>query len=282
MRIVSFGEVLWDVYPEERFIGGAPFNFSAHIARQGAEAFLLSAVGDDELGKETLREIGRLGVRADFVSVLGDKPTGSCLVTLDENSVPAYNLLDDVAYDRINCDKATGDFDVLYFGTLSLRNEHNRKSLQSLICKHSFKEVFVDVNIRPPYYCDDTVKFCVERATMIKISDEELPVVAKSIDIGYDDYKAFARSLSAKYNNIKFVIITLGEKGAYLLDCGENAEHTVPAKKVKVVSTVGAGDSFSATFLNNLLEGKDVTTCLERATETAALVVASPFAIPEY
>ena len=281
LKILSFGEVLWDVYPKEKFIGGAPFNFSAHIARLGVEAFLLSAVGDDVLGKEPLREVERLGVRSDFVSVLSEKPTGSCLVTLDENSVPSYNLLDDVAYDRINCDKITDDFDVLYFGTLALRGEYNRKSLQNLISKRSFKEVFVDVNIRPPFYCDDTVRLCAQNATIIKISDEELPAVAGSLNIAYDDYKAFAKSLSAKYGNLKCIIITLGEKGAYAFDCENNGEYSVPAKRVEVVSTVGAGDSFSASFLHRFLEGEGIPDCLEHATEIAALVVASHAAISQ-
>ena len=121
MRIVSFGELLWDVYPDAAHIGGAPFNFAAHSARLGARSYLLSALGKDEWGTRARAELDRLGVFADYVTAHGDKETGRCLVSLDERSVPSYTLLRDVAYDYIPTDDLPDDFDVLYFGTLALR-----------------------------------------------------------------------------------------------------------------------------------------------------------------
>ena len=133
MKVLSFGEVLWDVYPQEKFIGGAPFNFAAHLAMHGEEVFMLSAVGADDLGNETIEEINRLGVSTKYISRVGGKPTGRCDVELDENAVPSYALLQDVAYDYIDCDAIGDGFDVLYFGTLSLRSRYNLDSLCKLL-----------------------------------------------------------------------------------------------------------------------------------------------------
>ena len=115
MRLLSFGEVLWDVYPDKRFIGGAPMNFAAHFVKHGGDASMISALGNDELGDAALECLHALGLDTSFVSYPNGKETGKCLVTLDERQIPSYNLLTDVAYDYISCDCVSGDFDALYF-----------------------------------------------------------------------------------------------------------------------------------------------------------------------
>ncbi len=280
MKILSFGEVLWDVFPTGQFIGGAPLNFAAHLAKMGQDAYILTSVGNDDLGTKTIQNIKDFGVNPDYISVLNALETGKCLVTLDGNKVPKYNLLNNVAYDNIFGENISDDFDVLYFGTLALRNDFNRTSLNNLLNKHNFKDVFVDVNIRPPFFSKETVEFAVKNATILKISDEELPVISEILDI---DFKTdFVKHLCEKYRNLKLVIITLGGKGSYCFESENNREYRAEPVKVSVNSTVGAGDSFSAAFLHRYLSGQDIQNCLEFASKISAFVVSKTEAIPDY
>ena len=282
MKVFSFGEVLWDVYPNKNCIGGAPLNFAAHLARHGEDVYMISAVGNDNLAKDTLDTIRTYGVNTDFISISGDKSTGRCLVTLDENSVPSYNLLSDVAYDYIDTKNVTAEADILYFGTLSLRGDYNLNSLNALLQRGNFDNVFVDINIRTPFFSEKTVLYCLKNATIIKISDEELNTVASIAEISKTDYKIFAKSLSEKFKNLKCIIITLGAEGSYAYDISGNNECVCPAVKTQVLSTVGAGDSFSASFLHKLSRGENLQSCLAYASKIAAFVVSKYEAIPDY
>ena len=206
MNILSFGEILWDVYPDTKCLGGAPLNFAAHLKKHGENVFMMSAVGNDDLGNEAKKHIDALGISAKYITELKDKTTGRCMVTLDENKVPLYNLLQDVAYDYISWDKITDSFDVLYFGTLALRSENNFHQINKLIKEGEFKHVFVDINIRPPFYSEESVTFSIEKATVLKISIEELPVVSEILGLGMStDYKEFATRLSDLYSNLKYI-----------------------------------------------------------------------------
>lgn len=283
MKLLSFGEMLWDVYPEEKYIGGAPLNFAAHSAKHGEDVAMLSAVGNDELGRETIEQVKKWGISTAYISVIDHKETGRCMVELDSNFVPTYHLLEDVAYDTIPCENLPDAFDVLYFGTLALRSESNFSSLKKLIETNHFREIFVDVNIREPFYSKEVVAFAAENATMIKISEEELSCVARLLDLQEDfTYQGFAQKLAEVYPNLTCIIITLGEKGAYALRCKEKAEYFCESKPVEVVSTVGAGDSFSAAFLHQYMQGKEMNFCLQYASNVAGFVVSKPGAVPDY
>ena len=158
MNVLAFGEVLWDVYETEAHLGGAPMNFAAHCKKCGADAWIVTAVGKDDLGKRTVSEIEKSGIHTDYITV-SEQETGKCMVSLDENMVPSYDLLDGVAYDYIQKPNINQHkFDVLYFGTLALRNENNRNTLTQLIDETAFADIFVDVNIRPPFYSKETIR----------------------------------------------------------------------------------------------------------------------------
>ena len=204
-------------------------------------------------------------------------------MTLDENAVPSYDLKMDVAYDHIASDKVNEAFDVLYFGTLALRSKYNLDSLADLLKKQKFKDVFVDINIRAPFYSYQTVTFCLENATILKISSEELPIVMDLLSISNSvGYKEFARIVKGKYENLKMLVITLGSEGAYCYDCNNDKEYSCEAQKVKVASTVGAGDSFSAAFLYQYFQKNDIQVCLESASKIAGYVVSQYDAVPNY
>lgn len=280
MKVLAFGEVLWDIFPEDECIGGAPLNFAAHLSKMGEEAYVLTSVGNDALGTKSLQFIGDFGVKTDYISVLDCLETGKCLVTLDSNKVPKYNLLQNVAYDEIPVENIPDNFDVLYFGTLALRNGFNRDSLNKLLENNSFKEIFVDVNIRPPFYSKETIEFAVSNATILKISDEESPKIADALGLRLDN--DFARRLCERYENLKLVIITLGSRGSYCYERANNREYRAGCIETIVASTVGAGDSFSAAFLHKYLCGAGIKSCLNFAAKISGFVVSKTEAIPNY
>lgn len=282
MKVLAFGEVLWDIYPDKAYIGGAPFNFAAHLAKHGEEVYLLSAVGEDDLASNTCSAIRSFGFSDKYVSAVALKKTGQCLVTLDERFVPSYDLLDDVAYDYINCENVREEFDMLYFGTLALRSRYNLSALKTLISEKNFKDIFVDVNIRAPHYTKENVLFALSNATILKISDEELTVVADLSGIKASDFKAFARSLSAEFSNLRCIIITLGSKGAYAFLPENQTEAQCDGVAVEVESTVGAGDSFSAAFVHKFNKGESLEACLKYASRVAGFVVSNTDAVPDY
>ncbi len=279
MKILSFGEIIWDVFPNKKCIGGAPFNFSAHAVKQGAQVFLASAVGRDELGNEAVQKAKEFGVNVDLVATIG-MPTGVCNVTLDENGVPSYDLLQNVAYDYISTDAICGNFDALYFGTLALRGDYNKNQIRKILEKYKACNVFCDVNIRPPYYDEESVKICFENATIIKISDEEKPTVEKILFAGKSEgIERFQERLAQSYPNLKIVIITAGSKGSYVFNTDTKERAFCPATPTSVVSTVGAGDSYSATFLVEYLSGNSMENCMKKASDVSASVVAKEGAI---
>ena len=283
MKILSFGEILFDVFGDSAKLGGAPLNFCAHAVRAGATGAVLSAVGDDELGKIALQQVASYGIETGHIAVLGNKPTGRSLVTLNDAGVPRYDLLEDVAYDHIPVPKLEGKgYDVLYFGTLALRSPDNRKTLGQLLQKKIAGDVFVDVNIRPPFYSEESILFALGHATMLKISDEELPVVsAVVLGAGAHTVDSVVSVIRERFANIKLLILTCGENGSAAYDLQTGDICRCDAVKTKVVSTVGAGDSFCAAFLVNYLRGDGVADALQKASRVSAWVVSQEGAIPE-
>jgi len=283
MKILSFGEIIWDVYADKSCIGGAPFNFAAHAALLGAQSYLISAVGDDKLGQDALIAVNSFGIKSDYIQVIPEKPTGTCLVTLNENKVPSYNILEDVSYDYICVPENVEniDFDVFYFGTLIQRSDNNVKTITELLSKIKCKEVFCDLNIRAPFYSKAGISLCCENASILKISREELPTVTETI-FGKQVRDCFsaAEMIASAYKNVRLIIITLDSDGSYVYDVLNKKEYRQPCKKTAVASTVGAGDSYSAAFITSLCSGSDIETALEKATELSAFVVSRAEAVP--
>ncbi len=279
MKLVTFGEIVWDVYPDQQCLGGAPLNFAAHAAALGAETYLISAVGNDELGRAAREALHRFGVNDRWVVTVPAYPTGQCMVTLDDRAVPQYRLLENTAYDHLQ--KCTPmQAEALVFGTLIQRSENNGQVLRHLLENGQFGDVFCDVNLRAPYYNRASVEQCLQVATVLKVSREELPTMAALV-FGkmLPDYAAEARRLMQQYPNIRVLIITLDSDGAYALDAtGQEYYHA--AEPVAVVSTVGAGDSFGAAFLVSYLQTHNISQALAAAIHRSAMVVTHKEAVP--
>ncbi len=286
MKILSVGEIIWDLYPDGAHIGGAPFNFAAHMQRLGFQCHLLTALGQDALARDTMTLLANMNFPTDYVQQV-DLPTGRCQVTLDENAVPTYHLAEGVSYDAIPCPPAlaaqigAAKFDALYFGTLFQRGEISRQSLAFLLDQVSFPEIFCDVNVRLPHCTKAALETCCAHATILKISQEELPFVLKTL-LGRDAEQPpeAARLLAASYPNLRLLILTLGQEGALVLDATTNTLYRQAAKQVQVVSTVGAGDSFSAAFLAEYLRSRNIPQALDSAIIRSAYVCSRQEAIP--
>ena len=291
-KIVAFGEVLWDVFGKERRIGGAPFNFCGHLNQLGDQAILLTAVGRDQLGKETWDEAKNLGFPTEWLLDV-DGPTGICQVVADAKGVPHYDLVKPAAYDEIALSAVQMDAlqkenaDLFYFGTLGQRSECSRKTLEKILERISFPQIFCDVNIRPPYIDAAVLDFSLAHCHIAKVSREEyrflemfgLVKCGQNTEI-LDAEKAIA--LAKAYPNLKMVILTRDKEGALVYDVSGNQIIPSSIPKSKLVSAVGAGDSFSACFVHYLLAGKKLKVCLECGICLSDYVVTQLGAIPKY
>ena len=202
-------------------------------------------------------------------------PTGYCEVTLDEEGVPSYNLELGVAYDNIPCPKRPDtDYDALYFGSLALREEKSRESFIKLASKRIAKEVFCDINVRQDYCTSEILEICLKNATILKFSREEMEIFGKGSLIATAEY------ILSVYGNIHTVIITMDSDGAACFT--RKGRWFAKCPQAEVVSTVGAGDSFSAAFVVNYLAGEKPSVCLNRACTLGSYVVTQLGAIPQY
>lgn len=286
--ILTFGEIIWDVYKDARHIGGAAFNFASHVHKCGADSVLLSAVGGDALGDDAISSARSFGIDASFIRRT-DKKTGQCLVNLDEHKVPAFTVLSDAAYDNITLSDA--DIEAirrlhpaaLYFGTLIQRAPVSEQTLKKLVRAVDFPDVVCDVNLRKDCYTVDSARFCLENATILKISDEEEPLLRKMGLYASDGSpENVVRALSEAFPRLKLILLTCGERGAYAYSAQSGELFHAPAEKITPVSTVGAGDSFIAAFTALFLRGEPIRHALECAVGLSAYVVSCADAVPPY
>lgn len=283
MKITVFGEILWDMFPDKREIGGAAFNFAAHMAKLGADVTMLSALGKDREGDDALELAAGFGIDLTNTARV-DLPTGRALITLTDGT-PDYELPYPVAYDCVPLPPAGSpcfNADAVYFGSLPARNPGSvtRASLKALLERGNYRELFFDINIRKQNYTADLLDLALSHATIFKLSRDERAVL--DIDADPDSHKSFCRAICRRYPNIRLVLLTLDKDGSKVYDARADKILRIRCSKSKVVSTVGAGDSFSACFLYNYLSGEPVEVCLKRATALADYVVGHLGAIPDY
>lgn len=281
MKILAFGEILWDIFISDneteanRKIGGAPFNFAAHCAKNGAEAFLVSAVGKDKNGYDALEEARRLGIKTDYIATLPQYETGYCKVTLN-NGMPNYDLVSNVAYDHIPKPNLQPEFDAVYMGTLAMRKSDSKSSFDKIIAEAKANEVLLDVNLRGDFYSKALVEELLSHTTVLKVSREEIPL------FGEGEPKEICKGIAHRFPKLKYICVTLGKDGAFVLDCKGQVFYNSEKPKSKAISTVGAGDSFAAAFLVSLLSGYPPEISLRRAVALSDFVVTELGAVPNY
>lgn len=281
MKALAFGEILWDIIEGEHHLGGAPFNFAAHVVKCGGQASILSAVGEDSLGETALARARELGVDVSMVSRLA-YPTGTVDVFL-QNGQPDYTIHEGVAFDHIpapvNSSIRAAGFDVFYFGTLAQRNATSRATLTHILQNNRFDYVFYDINLRKEFHTREIIDYSIRQANILKINDYEANVLSETFFSEQLPMDAFCRRLAFDYG-LLFIIVTAAEKGCYLWFDG--SIHHVPARKVVVADAVGAGDSFSAAFVTMLNRTGVVLEAAQVANQVGGFVASSRGAIPDY
>lgn len=289
--VVGIGEALFDCLPDGRKLGGAPANFAYHVSQFGLNGWAISAIGDDELGEEIVETFEKVGL--DHILPVVEQPTGTVKVTLDSKGIPQYDICLGVAWDNI---PLTADMlyvarhaEAICFGSLAQRSETSRETIHAFLDEAPKDALRVfDINLRQNWFTAEIIAESLHRANVLKINDEELDVVAtmllgvptvtgKLIAEDPEKTRVVCRELIAKYN-LKMLILTCGAIGSYVFT--ETDESYVATPKVQVADTVGAGDSFTATFVAQILLGKSIREAHEKAVLVSAYVCTQKGAMP--
>lgn len=286
--VVGMGEALWDVLPEGKKIGGAPANFAYHVSQFGLPSCVVSAIGDDALGKEIIENFTSKGLDQLIAEV--PYPTGTVQVEIDQTGIPLYDIKENVAWDNIpyteHLDTLAKRTKAVCFGSLTQRNVVSRNTINHFLDtmpKDDDSLIVFDVNLRQGFYNKEILCKSMQNCNILKINDEELITVSRMFGYPGIDLQDKCWILLGKYN-LKMLILTCGINGSYVFTPGNVSFQPTP--KVEVADTVGAGDSFTAAFIASILKGKSVTEAHTIAVKTSAYVCtqkgAMPILPPEY
>ena len=279
--VVGIGEVLWDVLPEGKKLGGAPANFAYHVSQFGLNSRVVSAIGNDKLGAEIERDFSEKGLEGIIEKVT--YPTGTVQVSLDDNGVPNYTIKENVAWDNIPFTTALKELAqhtcAVSYGSLAQRNIVSRETIHAFLDampKGGAYKIF-DINLRQNFYTKDIICESLERCNVLKINDEELVAVSRLFGYPGIDLQDKCWILLAKYD-LKMLILTCGVNGSYVFTPGHVSFVETP--KVTVADTVGAGDSFTAAFVSAILRGLSVSEAHKLAVNVSAYVCTQNGAMP--
>ena len=281
-RIIGIGEVLWDLLPQGRQMGGAPANFAYHAKALGADAAVITRVGKDELGDEILRRFKATGLPTELVQIDPDYPTGTVSVKLSPDGVPDFIIHKPVAWDFLEVTDlalaAVRTADAVCFGTLAQRTETSATAVQQLVKAASGTAFRIfDINLRQNFYTPQTIEESLKLANVFKINDAELRVVAHIFNLS-GSVQNQIEMLAERYR-LRIVAVTFGADGS-LLYCDGHWSQYKP-RPVKVVDTVGAGDAFTAALAIGLFKKLDPDKINYAANEIAAYVCTQPGATPQ-
>lgn len=274
MKIAAFGELLWDLLPDRKVLGGAPTNFIFRINSFGDQGTLLSRVGNDKAGREARAELRKLGVSDDNIQTDYEFPTGSVKVKLDEFGNADYHIIPDVAYDHIEINsemmEAFSSAACVCFGTLVQRYGISKNTLRELIHESPDVVKFLDINLRKNCYTATTIEDSLRMANIVKTNDEELLITRELLHLEHENIKDLAKEVIEKYQ-LDILLCTLGRNGAFSLT-KEDILHYDPGYQISLVDTVGAGDAFSAGFVHYYMNGHSIDEALRFGNAAGALV----------
>lgn len=280
--VIGMGEALWDVLPEGKKIGGAPANFAYHVSQFGLPSCVVSAIGDDSLGHEIVENFTSKGLTHQIEKV--PYPTGTVQVEIDQAGVPQYEIKENVAWDNIPytamLENLAERTTAVCFGSLAQRNVVSRNTINRFldaIPAENDPLIVFDVNLRQGFYNKEILCNSMKRCNILKINDEELVTVSRMFGYPGIDLQDKCWILLGKYN-LRMLILTCGINGSYVFTPGNVSFQPTP--KVEVADTVGAGDSFTAAFISNILKGKTVAEAHSCAVQTSAYVCTKKGAMP--
>lgn len=281
-KIAGVGELLWDMLPDGARLGGAPANFACHCYQLGAEAYPVSRVGDDDLGLEAQAGLEKLGVSAKFVQESATHLTGRVLVSLDAAGKPSYEIIADVAWDHLEFTSElktlATSLDAACFGVLAQRSFMSRETIRTFL-RHMPEQAYkiLDVNLREPFFSKELVDESLQLATILKLSDEELPILASYFSIVGSPIEQLI-ALRSRFD-LDLVAYTCGRDGSILISPKEIDEN--PGCEATAVDSVGAGDSFTAALCVGLLRGESLASVNTFANRVAAFVCSQEGATPK-
>ncbi len=269
-KILCIGEVLWDVFPTGKFMGGAPFNVASHLHMLGQPVAVVSRVGKDPLGDQIRLQTKKMGMYAESIQRDEELATGTVHITLDPNGNAGYEIVGPVAWDNIELNnrllRMAGQVSAVVFGSLAQRNPITRETIRRLR-KVSRLNIF-DINLRPPFDDKDIVERSLIESQMVKLNDQELEQVSQWFGLPGDANNA-VRELGERFS-CSTVCLTRGERGALLWHNKSMTEH--PGYKVRVSDTVGAGDAFLAALIDGILKNNENHQILQFANAVGAYV----------
>jgi fructokinase len=285
MKIISLGEVLWDILPSREHLGGAPFNFAWHAHNLGHEVCFVSAVGNDQRGSQTLEQMEDLGLSARFVRREANYATGTVTATLDSLGLPQYVIHRPAAYDFPALGPAEfeallhPDPDWIYFGTLQQMSAPAHDILLKLMAAAPAAKRFYDVNLRVNCFTPDLVRNLALHAHILKLNEQEIPVLREIGGFQGDSLEQFCRGCLRAFQ-LDAVCVTLGPKGCALSLGNEYLE--APGCAISVADTIGAGDGFSAALIHGIGAGWTAERIAEFANRIGALIASRPGGTPEW
>ena len=280
--VVGLGEVLWDVLPEGKKLGGAPANFAYHAGQflGNNNTIAISALGEDRLADETIEALREHGLNDLLPRV--PYPTGTVQVTLDEQGIPTYDIKENVAWDNIPFDKDIEEIArscrAVCFGSLAQRNVVSRETIHKFLdsTPDDCLKIF-DINLRQQFYTKEIIKESIQRCNILKINDEELVLIGRMFGYPGLDIENKCWLILGKYN-LDMLVLTCGTNGSYVFSPGHMSFQPTP--KVEVADTVGAGDSFTGSFCAAILNGKSVDEAHKKAVQVSAFVCTQNGAMP--
>ncbi len=273
-RIISFGEVLWDIFPDGEKFGGAPANFACHAAILGGEVSMVTALGNDRRGQLAINTLEDYGIDTELIQISPNTSTGIVQIELDAFGKPEFTIQPNSAWDTVawnsNLAERIPNADAVYFGTLGQRQEPARSTIQQALATAARSKVtrIVDINLRAPFFTKDTITYSIMHASLLKLSDEELPLVCQALNITLEKSAEASLQRIKSIADLEGIVMTCGEKGAILVN--DNGTVNQPAFPTEVKDTVGAGDSFAAAFLMGWLQGKSDDLILQQACTIAS------------
>ncbi|CAA6689642.1 MULTISPECIES: carbohydrate kinase [unclassified Lentimonas] len=279
-KVAGIGELLWDVFPDHKRIGGAPANFAYHTHQLGAESWPVSCIGSDALGIELRGQLIESGVDVRYVKESASHPTGTVDVVLHSGK-PTYEIHENVAWDHLpftaDLRELAGQLDAVCFGSLSQRSTESSQSIHAFLSEmpeHALK--IFDVNVRQSFYSKELIRKSLKLANVLKLSDEELPVLLDLFDLGGDSCEQLVQL--RKLFDLRLVAYTRGSHGSLLVTA--DSVHDFPGMAAEVVDTVGAGDSFTAALCMGTLRGWPLGQVNDFANRVAAYVCSQKGATP--
>ncbi len=273
-----FGEILWDLLPDGKVLGGAPANCAYRMLSLGLDVRLVSRVGDDDLGKEVLALLKDQNIDTSYIQIDPTHPTGTVPVELDEGGHPTFDIIKNVAYDYTEypeaaMESAGSSCKLICFGTLIQRHTVARENLYRVVDALPEATKVVDINLRKDCYTRETVEKSLMISDIVKLNDDEVKTVDEMLSLNTKDEVQFARKIIDTYN-LRAVIVTRGDKGCLCVS-NDGEVITVDGLKVTVKDTIGAGDAFTAGFAAHYVQGKSLKECCIAGNQLGALVAQS-------